>query len=1288
MEVRKSDGSFEEFDPKKVKKGIQEAYVMAGEKRDNGQINVIVEEVCSRAYDGMTTQEVRRNIEEILTAKNFKAGREYILHWTKREALNQFVIDKEKFIAKYKTSVNNADATVDDNSNVNGKNISLINAEIHKPDNILINRGMIVRKLNELYPSFNSKNYIKDLESHIIYKNDESSFAGAISPYTYSAKEVVEVKYNGRHLLVPFDLLWEVVEENGVLVNETDEVYQKYVDDLYVRERNNEFVRVTTLTKKKRHRDLVRVKTAFGEDVVVTDNHPMIIDENDINNTIDAIDSIGNNQFKTNDALSFGTKDKIDMSECPDVNEYSDVYCVNYANQAHKRFVDVDWNLGYFVGFFVGDGHYNNSNGRINFTQKDRNVLVHLNDIMFKSIGVVGSIRYKKDKYNCYSLSTPSTAIWWLLSEVFKVQDKSENKTLPIDLLEYGEEFSKGLLCGLIDSDGTVNNAQLAIRLSSRACILQTTALLRHFNYGVGNIMQTLPFSNNDKHFNTNYTVWGVNCSAREGSAYLGDSFKLRKIQELAKDSSLKYKKEGSTTITSVSKIDENDSFLGLNEYIYDITTESKCFSLNNLLVHNCCSISLYPFLTDGIEKIGGLSAAPKNIDSFCGMFCNLIFAVASQFAGAVATPEALTFFDYFARKEWGEDYFEHADEEITCGPSVRKKTVRNQIHQYFQQMIYTANQPAASRNGQSCFLNFSYFDKPFFDSMFENFYFPDGTRPKWDSLNWLQKEFMMWFNEERLRCLLTFPVESFALIYKDGKFVDEENARFVAEELERGHSFFIYISDTADSLSSCCFEKNTMIMYSVDGKTFEKSEKIAEAYEKHKDDIVGVLGHNPYTNDKGLVKAKFVKASSSELYKLSFGGVKIDDVIATHDHIFPIKNGDKYEDVCVNELRVGDKILADKAQLTLDNDSNGIMEIEIVSIEKIEEEQDVYCLEMVNQDSPYFVLPNGLITHNCRLKNKIQTNEFNFTNGNIGVETGSKSVITLNLSRITQDFCKKEFGGRPKFVEFTEDNAANYRKHIVRILERVYKYHNAYNEILWDLYEANLLPVYKAGFIDLNKQYLTIGLNGLNQAAEFLGLECSKNVDYSRFCRFIFSTIKDENERHKTKKTSFNTEQVPAESLAIKNYNWDKEDGYWVPEDTNLYASYIFKPNSDDSVLDKLYMMGSEFATDKLDGGAAAHIGLQEHLSKEQYYKLLEYAANVGCSYWTVNVPNSRCECGFITKRPIEECPKCGGRNISMYDRVIGYLTKIDNWSEGRRIEQKTRKYLKPNQIGKLENA
>ena len=530
-----------------------------------------------------------------------------------------------------------------------------------------------------------------------------------------------------------------------------------------------------------------------------------------------------------------------------------------------------------------------------------------------------------------------------------------------------------------------------------------------------------------------------------------------------------------------------------------------------------CCSITMYPFLLGGIRGIGGLSAKPKNLDSFCGMYINLIFATSAMFAGACATSEFLLYFDYFARKEWGNSYYLKPDMVITTSSCIRQKTIKSQIHQYFQQVIYSINQPAAARGLQSAFVNFSYFDKSFFEGMFGDFYFPDGTKPTWDSLNWLQKEFMMWFNEERLKTIITFPVESFALVYQDGHFLDQENADFVAAELARGHSFFVYISDTVDSLSSC-----------------------------------------------------------------------------------------------------------------------------------------------------------------CRLKNMVQTKEFNFTNGNMGVQTGSKSVITLNLNRIVQDKCKES---NPKDKEIWKEEMKEY---LINILDRIYKYHTAYNELLWDMYNADLLPVYKAGFIDLNKQYLTIGLNGLNQAAEFMEITCNDNEDYSEFCQFIFGTIKEQNAIHKTKKLTFNTEQVPAESLAIKNYNWDKADGYWVPNDINLYASYIFKPNDPTlSVLEKLRLHGNNYIGDYLDGGAAAHINLSEHLTEEQYKKLLKYAAEVGCQYFTFNIPNAECDdCGFIAKQPFDVCPKCGSKRVSLWDRVIGYLTKIKNWSDGRQKEQKIRVYNDHNKI------
>lgn len=568
-------------------------------------------------------------------------------------------------------------------------------------------------------------------------------------------------------------------------------------------------------------------------------------------------------------------------------------------------------------------------------------------------------------------------------------------------------------------------------------------------------------------------------------------------------------------------------------QYLIDLTNhiiyKHDESSFAGPLAPYCVSATMYPFLTGGIKGLGGLSAAPKNIESFCGMYINYVFAVSSQFAGAVATPEFLLYFDYFARKEWGEDYYKDPEKVAKINIS-GNRSVRQQIHQHFQQVIYSINQPSAARGMQAAFVNFSYFDEYFFEGMFGAFYFPDGTQPKWESLSWLQKEFMQWFNEERLRTVLTFPVESFALVYRDGRFLDSDSTDFVAEEYARGHSFFTYMSDSVDSLSSC-----------------------------------------------------------------------------------------------------------------------------------------------------------------CRLKNKLQTKTFSFTNGNIGIMTGSKSVITLNLNRIIQNYFFKgdiieSLATREDFAAIwkEDDGGLHYElcQYLENILKRVYKYHHAYNECLWDMYDSGLLPVYKAGFIDLNKQYLTIGINGLNEAAEFLGIEISDNKAYEDFCQTIFSCIKRCNEEHKVTtghKMTFNTECVPAESLAIKNYNWDKADNYWVPEDRNLYASYIFLPSDEKvSILEKIRMHGKRFIGEYLDGGSAAHLNLDSHLSKEQYKHILKYAADEGCQYLTFNVPNSECnDCGFITKVPITKCPKCGSTHIDYWDRVIGYLTKKRNWSSGRQQEKRVYEHV-----------
>lgn len=531
-------------------------------------------------------------------------------------------------------------------------------------------------------------------------------------------------------------------------------------------------------------------------------------------------------------------------------------------------------------------------------------------------------------------------------------------------------------------------------------------------------------------------------------------------------------------------------------EYIRQLESHELYKHDETSIMPYCVAITMYPFLLEGLQPIGGLSAKPKNLDSFCGMFVNLVFAISSQFAGAVATGEFLMYFDYFARKEWGDDYWKRPEEMVD-----KHRNIDKTLEQKFQQIVYSINQPAAARNFQSVFWNISYFDKYYFEGLFGEFVFPDGSKPQWDSLNWLQKKFMSWFNEERTKCILTFPVETVALLTDGEDIRDKEWADFTAEMYSKGHSFFTYTSDSADSLSSC-----------------------------------------------------------------------------------------------------------------------------------------------------------------CRLRNEVSDNQFSYSLGAGGIATGSKSVMTLNINRLVQDAVNKGYD----MIDYLRSQ-----------VQKVHKFQTAYNELLKDYLKDGLLTVYTAGFINLKKQYLTVGVNGVIEAAEFLGIEVSDNDTYREFMQSILKAISDENRKAKTKELMFNTEFVPAENLGVKHANWDRKDGYVVPRD--CYNSYFYAVEDTSlTIFDKFKLHGKEYVK-YLDGGSALHMNLEEHLTKDQYRNLLKVAAANGTNYFTFNIPNTICnDCGHIDKRYLHECPKCGSKNIDYATRIIGYLKRISNFSEARQKEASKRYYYK----------
>ena len=534
------------------------------------------------------------------------------------------------------------------------------------------------------------------------------------------------------------------------------------------------------------------------------------------------------------------------------------------------------------------------------------------------------------------------------------------------------------------------------------------------------------------------------------------------------------------------------------NEYVEKLTHHFIYKNDETSLANYCASITMYPWLIGGTKAIGGNSTAPTNLKSFCGGFINMVFMVSSMLSGACATPEFLMYMNYFIGLEYGKEYWKHADEQADL--SLKKRTLDKIITDYFEQIVYSLNQPTGARNYQSVFWNIAYYDRYYFESIFGDFYFPDGSKPDWEGLSWLQKRFMKWFNKERTRTILTFPVETMALLTTpEGEPMDEEWGDFTAEMYSEGHSFFTYMSDNADSLSSC-----------------------------------------------------------------------------------------------------------------------------------------------------------------CRLRNEITDNGFSYTLGAGGVSTGSKSVLTINLNRC---------------IQYAVNNNMDYHEYLEQIIDLCHKVQLAYNENLKELQSHGMLPLFDAGYINISRQYLTIGINGLVEAAEFMGLKITPNDDYKNFVQGILGLIEKYNKKYRTKEVMFNCEMIPAENVGVKHAKWDREDGYFVPRD--CYNSYFYIVEDDSlTVIDKFKLHGAPYI-EHLTGGSALHMNLEEHLSKQQYAQLLRVAAKEGCNYFTFNIPNTVCnDCGHIDKRYLKECPHCHSKNIDYMTRIIGYLKRVSNFSKPRQEEASRRHY------------
>lgn len=893
------------------------------------------------------------------------------------------------------------------------------------------------------------------------------------------------------------------------------------------------------------------------------------------------------------------------------------------------------------------------------------------------------------------------------------------------------------------------------------------------------------------------------------------------------------------------------------------------------VLKYYCCAVTLYPLMLEGSGNMDKITpSAPNDIQSFSGQVTNLAFLLSSQCKGAVAFGDYFIALNYYVIKEFGDKWYEKLDAIVTTDYCLTKRTILDSIRKGMKQFIYGVNQPAGNRGYNSPFTNCSFYDKYYFESLFGEFYYPDGTRPEWKAIDTLQRIFMKLHRDLRLIKPLTFPVTTMALVYNEDDFLDKDYKELCAEEWAKGGSFFCYNNNNPASLASCCFSGDTKVlwksstkgvqlttlkelhelpwedakknlrifhngswisgrsivlpgrqMYKVvteNGKQYvmtdnhinltlrgekptecltsddylmfntlplnaipekdehltysqgfiigaflgdgsfgsevngvvyqtiisqneQKVEKCKKEFEialeqlgidshinvrvegkKHSIEISskdlvqfiikwtnwyrGTYSNNKRLNLDCLLQSKSFRkgildgwyntdggnsnrcyttsqelAEGMEALITSLGMQSIIDISDRTDEPIIIR-GEHYSRnfplYCVRWYSEGNH-RTNKDEVKSWIKKNNSIYFKIKSIEKLPTtEEFVYCIECNNREEPYFTLPSGLITHNCRVLNELSDNTFSSTTGMSGVMTGSVNVITLNINRIIQNYFGPYKHDEVVSKELWKDSVTReqFVVFLISILDRVYKYHIAYKTMLYDLEDKGMFAASNAGYIYMRKLYSTIGLIGYSEAAQFLGLKVGNNEQYIEFLQLILGTIKEQNKLHsindKKRPFLFNEECIPGEGLGIKFFEADKKDDYWIPNNQNLYNCYFFNPWDNTSVLDKIKLHGGKVCS-YCDGGQACHINLDSHLSKEQYLKILDIARTEGCNYFTFNIPMSECkDCNHTVNAPIEVCPKCGSTNIRYWTRIIGYLTAVDNWSYARQIEQKNRTY------------
>ena len=649
-----------------------------------------------------------------------------------------------------------ADVSVDGNSNVSNKDMRTLMNEMPKSHRKLLAFNKIFYELNKKYGFKVANEWLEAEWTKALYMHDADT--STFLHYCVKPEECCYYLLDEKTYYANFKQIYNLLKEEEEVSAEG--VFYKKPKNLSVRD-DKGWTKVRCISKKETPENFYYVKGANGFDIITTENHKFIQSENP--------DKKAKELTLEDDILTYSPEMFTDS-----INVYNNLPLTE--------------DIGWLIGMYLAEGY--NQRGQLTIYQYGGvsnpiyNKVVEVcqkNHIPYKIYEGHG-VRLKNGEYNWEKkfLTISKGAFAW-------------EKCLCEDFIHFNKKFLNGILAGIIDGDGTVSfNKKVLIRMTSRTLINQIRAYgLANGVYFAGNApyIQKAKGAIQQKHI-----IYSANADMNQNKEWFL-SLPSLKVQNLF--SCFEYDPKfsngfvfntGEVPVKNAQIINEADNV------VYDLSTDSHRFVCNGILIHNCFAYDLKDVAEKGLFFLNTFnSEPPKHLSTFIDFVKEFISFCSNRSSGAVGLPNIVPYMYYFWKKD--------------CENGYATKSSEYYAKQQIQRFVYAINQPYTRDGIQSAFINCSVFDMPYLEALFSGATFPDGE-PMLDSLEEIQdfqKMFMEEVAEIRHHNVMTFPVLTISLLRKDGKFLDEDFAKWGIEHNRIWSDSNLFIDDNVSSLSNCC---------------------------------------------------------------------------------------------------------------------------------------------------------------------------------------------------------------------------------------------------------------------------------------------------------------------------------------------------------------------------------------------------------------------------------------------------------------------------------------------------